>query len=228
MKKMISIFVGLILVVGWSSCSKKRGCNDENACNFDPSAGKYDGSCVYYRTWYHDPDGDGLGDPNVVLNQCEQPVGYVNNANGAIREIATNYIGLDCSGVAYNFFDEMDANKIIVMAMVMPCASCITDPVAALSIVQGYASSHPGRVVMYVVDDYGDTDCSVIEGWSNAFGLSQTTKFSDPAIKMSDYGTAGMPKMVVMGGPNHYIYYNENETTVGLQAAINQALLENP
>ena len=32
-------------------------------------------------TWYDDADGDGLGDPNITLVSCIQPIGYVNNGN---------------------------------------------------------------------------------------------------------------------------------------------------
>ncbi|MFK5855152.1 MAG: DUF6443 domain-containing protein, partial [Bacteroidota bacterium] len=32
-------------------------------------------------TWYHDGDGDGLGDPAVYLQQATQPANYVNNSN---------------------------------------------------------------------------------------------------------------------------------------------------
>ncbi len=32
-------------------------------------------------TWYADADGDGLGDLNVPLDECDQPIGYVSNAD---------------------------------------------------------------------------------------------------------------------------------------------------
>ena len=44
---------------------------------------------------------------------------------------------------------------------------------------------------------------------------------------MSDYGTNGMPKVVVLGGSSHTLYYNENNaqpTFIGVLNAINDAL----
>ncbi len=209
------------------SCSKKRGCNDTDACNFDATAEKYDGSCTYEETWYADPDGDGYGDPSFTLTQCEQPNGYVNNANG-IGTPAVDFTVMDCAGATHNLFNELDNNKIIVIAWVMPCSTCITDPLAASNIVNNYASSHPGRVKFYLVDDYANTPCNGLDGWALAYGFSNITTFSHSDISMSGYGVDGMPKIVVLGGSNHRVYYNENESSIGVNAAIVQALTDNP
>ena len=52
------------------------------------------------------------------------------------------------------------------------------------------------------------------------------TKFSDAAFNMDDYGTPGMPKIIVLGGANHGIVYNQNSgvSTIGVQTAINGLL----
>ena len=44
---------------------------------------------------------------------------------------------------------------------------------------------------------------------------------------MSNYGSAGMPKVVVLGGSSHSVYYNVNNNQInlnGVQTAINNAL----
>ncbi len=46
MKKQI-VILGLITIVSFFGCSKKKGCTDSAATNFDSSAEKDDGSCVY-------------------------------------------------------------------------------------------------------------------------------------------------------------------------------------
>jgi hypothetical protein len=62
MKTMKNLFL-LILTISIFSCS------DDDAP-----------PCVT-QTWYADADGDSLGDPNVLVEQCEQPEGFVGNSN---------------------------------------------------------------------------------------------------------------------------------------------------
>ena len=54
--------------------------------------------------------------------------------------------------------------------------------------------------------------------------MGNCTKFSDPSIDMGDYGQIGMPKIVVLGGAGHYVYFNENSSTQNINSAIDLAL----
>lgn len=216
------------LLVAFSSCTKKRGCNIPEACNYDVTAEKNDGSCEYEKTWFQDADGDGAGHPAKSVVACNQPDGYVDNADGTTGAPATNFRALDCDGVSHDLFTELNDNIIVVIAWVMPCSTCIADPLEALNVVDDYSSSHPGRVVFYLVDDYADTDCANLSGWADFYGFDNAIKFSDPSIKMSDYGVDGMPKIVVLGGSNHEVYYNENRSSEGVREAIDKALSDNP
>ena len=45
------------------------------------AAGTCDCAGTLPATWYADNDGDGLGDPNNSTESCEQPAGFVDNAN---------------------------------------------------------------------------------------------------------------------------------------------------
>ena len=83
------------------------GCTDATACNYDASADTDDGSCTYATDWYADSDNDGYGDAGSVLNQCDQPMGYVandedcddtdENVNPDATEIPDNGIDDDCN-----------------------------------------------------------------------------------------------------------------------------------
>lgn len=76
-----------------------------------------------------------------------------------------------------------------------------------------------------MADDYANTACSQLSSWAAANGMgSSDAFFSDAAVSMSDYGTPGMPKVIVVGCSDHKVYYNENYTAAGIGDAINEAL----
>lgn len=125
---------------------------------------------------------------------------------------ATDFTADDCNGVSHNLFTELDAGKIIVIAWVMPCGGCIQPAKTAYNAVQTFASSNPGQVLFYLVDDYANTSCSTLGSWGNTNSMPNAVKFSNSSISMNDYGTPGMPKVVVLGCDAHTIEYNVNST----------------
>jgi hypothetical protein len=131
---------------------------------------------------------------------------------GAFSQTATNFICNDCDGVSHNLFEELDEGKVVILCWVMPCASCIGPTKTTYNVAQSFTLTHPGRVKMYVCDDFANTNCSSLNSWCNQNGLANTTRFSNSAIKMSDYGSNGMPKVVVIGNYTHQVYYNANNT----------------
>ncbi|MBC8299221.1 MAG: T9SS type A sorting domain-containing protein [Pelagibacterales bacterium] len=138
---------------------------------------------------------------------------------------ATDFTTNDCNGVAHNLFNELDAGNVIVISWVMPCGPCETYSLPAYSAVQSFATSHPGRVHFYIADDYGTTACGTLNNFASNMPVS--TIFSSSDVNMSDYGAYGMPKVVVLGGNDHTIYYNQNDSHItfpGAQSAISDAL----
>jgi len=146
---------------------------------------------------------------------------------GFSQNTATDFTTDDCNGISHNLFDSLNAGNVIVIAWVMPCGPCATYASPAYSAVQSFASSHPGKVDFYLVDDFANTACPTLVNWGITNNMPLNTTFSSSDISMSDYGTNGMPKVVVLGGANHAIYYNDNDdkiTFIGVQTAINDAL----
>lgn len=148
----------------------------------------------------------------------------------AHAQTATNFTCNDCSGVSHDLFTELDAGKVIVLVWVMPCSGCVAPTTLAYNTVQTYQSTNPNQVFLYVADDYANSTCNTINSWCNSIGVAQNAwsiRFSNAAINMLDYGSTGMPKVVVLGGPNHTVFYNANNTfnQTSLQNAINAALL---
>jgi hypothetical protein len=126
---------------------------------------------------------------------------------------ATDFTADDCDGVSHNLFSELDNGKVVVLAWTMPCFSCIAPCVTAQDAVNSFGTSNPGEVVYYIIDDYADTDCASLDSWVATNVSHQTTCFSDASIDMLDYGTTGMPKVVVLGCADaHRIFYNQNNS----------------
>jgi len=137
---------------------------------------------------------------------------------------ATDFTVNDCDGNTHHLFSELNSGKVVVITWVMPCPPCATHAISAYSSALNFETSHPNRVKYYLVDDFANTTCSSLSSWASSNGLGSTTMFSDAAISMTDYGQIGMPKIVVLGGLNHQIYFNQNSSTQGIDAAITQAL----
>lgn len=148
--------------------------------------------------------------------------------NSVLAQTATDFITDDCNGLSHSLFDSLNAGNVIVLAWVMPCGPCATYTLPAYSAVQSFALSHPDRVDFYLVDDYANTPCPTLVNWGISNSMSINTTFSSSSISMSDYGSSGMPKVVVLGNANHSVFYNENDDKItfnGVQNAINNALL---
>ena len=141
-------------------------------------------------------------------------------------QTATNFTCNDCSGVSHDLFTELDDGKVVVICWVMPCGACVGPSLTTHNVVQSFATSHPGKVIMYLADDFANTNCTSLTSWATNNGITNATYFSNNAIKMSDYGTPGMPKVVVVGDVNHAVFFNANDVVNGnaLQTAINTAI----
>jgi len=91
---------------------------------------------------------------------------FVASALGAAAQTnASNWTATDCSGSTHTLFTELDNRKIVVMAWVMPCASCIDGAKAAYNAVQAFNATSAGSAVLYVIDDMGDNDCVSLNNW---------------------------------------------------------------
>ncbi|MCE3259316.1 MAG: hypothetical protein K0S12_957 [Bacteroidetes bacterium] len=142
-------------------------------------------------------------------------------------QTATNFTTSDCSGTSHDLFTELDAGKVVVITWVMPCSSCIAPAVAAQNAVNSFSASNPGQVVHYIADDYANSSCTTVGNWCTTNSLAPDAKFSSTSVSMSGYGAAGMPKIVVLGGTSHTVYYNQNGSSnsqSGIQSAITNAL----
>ena len=158
----------------------------------------------------------------MIITAILTTLGFTN-----AQTTATDFTTNDCNGISHTLFDELDDGKVIVISWVMPCNPCATFAGYASDAVQYFATSHPGIVKHYLADDYGNNTCSDLAGWAANFNITADAIFSDALLDMADYGSPGMPKVVVLGNNTHTIYYNENNGSpsfVGVKDAITLAL----
>ena len=151
----------------------------------------------------------------------------VSFSSALFAQNATDFTTDDCNGISHTLFDELDNGDVIVICWVMPCNPCATYAGYASDAVQSFAISHPGKVKYYLADDYANSTCSYIDDWASNYNLVTDASFSSSDLDMLDYGQLGMPKVVVLGGSNHFVFYNKNDNQIdfnGVQAAIVDAL----
>jgi hypothetical protein len=143
-------------------------------------------------------------------------------------QTATNFNTNDCAGINHDLFTELNAGKVVVVTWVMPCVNCVNGATSARNAVQSFSASNPGQVVHYVADDYGNSTCTTVNNWCTSNAIAPDAVFTSTSVSMSGYGAAGMPKVVVLGGANHTVYYNVNGSSnismSGIQSAITNAL----
>ena len=126
------------------------------------------------------------------------------------QNTATNFVTDDCSGVTHNLFDSLNVGNVVVIAWVMPCGPCAALAYDAYSAVQDWKNLGY-EVDFYLVDDFANTSCANLVGWGNTNNMPLSTFFSSSDISMSDYGSNGMPKVVVLRPfvSNYNVVYND-------------------
>ena len=138
---------------------------------------------------------------------------------------ATDFSAYDCDGNYINLFSILDEGKVVVITWVMPCGPCIGPALESYLAAKSFEVSHPGMVNYFLADDFANTPCATLKSWGNSNSMDKADAyFSDAAIDMLDYGSIGMPKVVVVGCSSHEVFYNQNYTAEGVEDAISQAL----
>lgn len=150
-------------------------------------------------------------------------------AFGMHAQTPPNFHTPDCTGVEHDLYQHLADGEVIVLCWVMPCVTCIGPALTTYNVVQSYQPAWPNTVKMFLCDDFANTKCSILNNWADDYQLTESTRFSSSAIKMIDYGSFGMPKIVVLGGGEEpTVFYNANNAVDPneLIAAIDEALLQ--
>lgn len=141
---------------------------------------------------------------------------------------ALDFTANDCAGTSHTLFSDLDAGYCVVIDLVMMgCPSCIP---ATHAIVDNVIpnTSNPAMVKFYTIGYTNAITCAQINTWSSDNGFTHPV-FAGMSAQTTYYGGMGMPTVIVLGGgANHGVYYNElghsasdDPTIIG---AINSAL----
>ncbi|TAK92865.1 T9SS type A sorting domain-containing protein [Patescibacteria group bacterium] len=122
---------------------------------------------------------------------------------------AMDFTMTDCGGTTHRLFaDYLDSNEVVIMEYFMLCSSCATTGQRLNAMYLGLENQYPG-MVHFLVFGYSDSyTCSgTINSWRNT-NAPDAIGLDSGATQVSWYGGMGMPTVVVVGGTNHTVLYD--------------------
>jgi hypothetical protein len=145
---------------------------------------------------------------------------------------ATDFDISDCFGNPHHLFDELDSGKVVIIDFVMPCGACLYPSKTVYNIINNFRNNNPDRILFYLSDGFGNHNCDTLIVWAaNNHIDSSTIIVSTPTVNLIYYGYPGMPKIVVLGGKSHHVFFNKDDgaagDSIGLCVAIDSALNAN-
>lgn len=125
-----------------------------------------------------------------------------------------------------NLSNELDAGKVVVLDFVMipNCGWCIWAGKYLKEVVAPFATSHPGRVKVFSIGFDDTYTCQQLVAWNTQFNLKPDAVFSKGGDEVNYYGGMGMPTIVVVGGSDHKVFYNQLGFGVGDTANASAAI----
>jgi len=177
-------------------------------------------------TWYQDLDGDGLGNPNVSQEACEQPDGYVAD-NSDTDDDGTASGSLHAAFAEFdttNFNIYLDGNEVVIESNGLPnhtspywsntTARSATDPRGQVISTPAAAENHP-LFVEPTATSYADMAPGNIDDFNGSYTLRVP---ASPQLASNTSATGlGAIGMAVSGS---MIYNDEEGPNVPLDNAI--------
>lgn len=201
-----SLFILSSLILTISSCKEE----DESPCN--------------ETTWYEDADNDGLGNPDVSQDACEQPTGYVSNADDTDDTEAPTLHAAFEEFDADNFTIYLDGNEVVIESNGLPNHSSpywsnttersAVDPMGNTLVTEAAAENHP-LFVEPTVTSFEQMAPGNIDDFNGSYTLRVP---ASPALAGSSSSTGlGAIGMAVSGS---MIYNDEEGPNVPLDGAV--------
>jgi hypothetical protein len=149
------------------------------------------------------------------------------SAPAVAQDTALDFTVNDCDGIEHHLFADLDAGYAVIIDLVMMgCQPCI-DATHALVDDVIPNTQDPSMVKLYTIGYTNSISCSQINNWKTTNGFEHEV-FAGMSAQTTYYGGMGMPTIVILGGDQHNVYYNnlgynasQNPTLI---AALNNAL----
>lgn len=192
---------------------------------FLSSCDKDDESCTE-TIWYEDADGDGLGNPAVSQDACDQPTGYVSN-NTDTDDTVSNGQELHAAFAEFdsdNFTIYLDGTEVVIESNGLPnhtspywsntTERSDTDPMGNLIVTPAAATNHP-----LFIEPTATSHESMAPGNIDDFNGSYTLRVpTDPVVATSSESTGlGAIGMAISGA---MIYNDEEGPNIPLDDAV--------
>lgn len=121
---------------------------------------------------------------------------------------ALDFTMTDCGGSTHSLFaDYLDSNEVVIMEFFMLCSSCATTGQRLDPMYMGLTAQYPGMVNFFAIAYNNSYSCSTVNTWRNT-NTPNAIASDSGATQVSWYGGMGMPTVVVVGGTNHQVLYD--------------------
>ncbi len=183
-----------------------------------------DNSCTEI-TWYEDAEGDGLGNPSVSLDSCEQPEGYVTDNSDTDDTNGSNTLHEAFSEFdSENFIIYLDGNEVVIESNGWPnhtspywsntTERVAIDPMGNTLITPAASENHP-LFVEPTATTYEDMAPGNIDDFNGSYTLRVPT---NPSTATNSSATGLGPIGIAISGA--MIYNDEEGPNVPLDNAV--------
>ena len=125
--------------------------------------------------------------------------------------VAMDFNRADCNGIMRHLFtNDLDSGNVVILEFFMgsSCPPCIYAGQALETMKAGLSVRYPGKIRSYVTGHLDAMDCTEVQSWCSANGIT-ATPIDSGAAQLAHYGGFGMPTLVMLAGSSHKVIFTK-------------------